>query len=81
LLPDLKADHLAVNSLMPEAEPVAEAAKPVAEEPPVLVEAPPILEGPERRTVVERRVLAEARAHERRAFGRRSTDYPFWGVK
>jgi chromosome partitioning protein len=80
LLPELKADHLAVNSLMPEAEPAAEAAKPVAEEPPVLVEAP-MLEGPERRTGVERRVLAEARAHERRAFGRRSTDYPFWGVK
>ena len=34
-----------------------------------------------RRTGMERRLLAEQRAHERRAFGRRSTDHPFWGAK
>jgi len=81
LLPELKADHLAVNSLMPDPEPPVEAAKPDMEIPPAIVEAPILVEGPERRTGMERRVLAEARAHERRAFGRRSTDHPFWGMK
>ena len=81
LLPEVKADHLAVNSLMPDPEPPVEAAKPEVEIPPASVEVPIMVEGPERRTGMERRLLAEQRAHERRAFGRRSTDLPFWGAK
>jgi chromosome partitioning protein len=81
LLPELKAEHLAVNSLMPEPEPPAESARPDVEIPTAIVEAQILVEGAERRAGVERRVLAEQRAHERRAFGRRSTDHPFWGVK
>jgi chromosome partitioning protein len=81
LLPEVKADHLAVNSLMPDPEPPVEAAKPEVEIPPASVEVPIMVEGPERRTGMERRLLAEQRAHERRAFGRRSTDHPFWGAK
>ena len=82
LLPELKPEHLAVNSLMAEAETVAEA-QPVAEvaDPQAVAGAPVLIEVPERRSGVERRVLVEPRAHERRAFGRRSTDHPFWGVK
>src|SRR5689334_11233716 len=50
LLPEVKADHLAVNSLLPEAEPAADAAKPEVEVPPVVVEGPVLVEGPERRS-------------------------------
>jgi len=81
LLPEVKADHLAVNSLLPEAEAEADAAKPEVQVAPVVVESPVLVEGPERRSGVDRRVVMEARAHERRAFGRRSTDHPFWGAK
>jgi hypothetical protein len=67
---------------MNESETVVEAAPAVVEAPPEpAAEAPVIVETPERRSGLERRVLAEARAHERRSFGRRSTDHQVWGVK
>ena len=81
LLPDLKPEHLAVNSLMSENDGAAEAPPAEEADPQTPAEALTVIEVPERRTGHERRVLAEARAHDRRAFGRRSTDHPVWGVK
>ena len=81
LLPDIKADHLAVKSLLAEAE--AEAPAEIAAHAAEIVSAlaEPLAEGAERRAGLERRVLIEARAHERRVFGRRAADLPIWGIK
>jgi len=81
LLPDIKADHLAVKSLLAEAE--AEAPAEIAAHAAEIVSAlaEPVAEGAERRAGLERRVLIEARAHERRVFGRRAADLPIWGIK
>ena len=85
LLPELKPEHLAVKSLMAETEASAEIVVPVAEIVPVT--APLITdvtvagETGERRASLERRVVLEARAHERRVFGRRASDHAIWGVK
>jgi|KBSMisStandDraft_5_1062788.scaffolds.fasta_scaffold47346_2 chromosome partitioning protein len=74
LLPDIKLNHLSINSLLAPtdenaaAEVAAKAAEIVAE----AAEAPPY-EGQERR-VLERRVVGEVRIPERRAFGRRGSD-------
>jgi chromosome partitioning protein len=82
LLPELKPEHLAVNSLLTVTEAGVETATaPVEIAPAVVAEAPVLVEGPERRSSLERRVLVEPRSHERRAFGRRSNDHPFWGAK
>jgi len=79
ILPHLRPDHLAVNSVLPESEVAAEG---VEEEEPVMVaEPPPVTETPERRPGPERRVPLDARAHERRSFGRRGNDHPAWSVK
>jgi chromosome partitioning protein len=82
LLPELKPEHLAVNSLLTVTEAGVETATALVEiAPAVVAEAPVLVEGPERRSSLERRVLVEPRSHERRAFGRRSNDHPFWGAK
>ena len=64
LLPEVKPDHLAISSLLPE---MTESESDYAQEP------PPIYEGPERR-IGERRLILEPRAHDRRVFGRRAGD-------
>ena len=78
LLPDVRADHLAINALLSSG---VEGAVDIL--PPVL--EPPVYDGPERRLVGERRLILEPRLHERRAFGRRATDLPpagsHWGSK
>jgi chromosome partitioning protein len=80
LLPDIKPDHLAVKSLLAEAE--AEAPVEIAAQAVEIVPEPAMVaEGAERRAGLERRVLMEARAHERRVFGRRAADLPIWGIK
>jgi hypothetical protein len=69
LLPDIRPEHLAINSLLtPENEPG------LVEEnlPPVIVT--PTYEGPDRRSGIERRLVNEPRLFERRSFGRRATD-------
>jgi chromosome partitioning protein len=81
LLPDIKPDHLAVKSLLPETEAAVEIETPVLEIESVPAEPALVAEGAERRSSLERRVLMEARAHERRTFGRRATDLPIWGIK
>jgi chromosome partitioning protein len=73
LLPQIKPSHLAINSLLPDTEPLVE-----------IVEAPPLIsvpayDGPDRRGIIDRRVLTAAHVPERRAFGRRATDQPQWG--
>ncbi len=79
LLPDFKLGHLAINSLLPATEEaVVEAVAELAAPP--MIDAAPIYEGPERRASVERRLILEPRAHERRVFGRRATDL-HWGHK
>lgn len=72
LLPEFKPEHLAINSLLPDAA-----------EPEILYsqEPPPLYTGPERRSGPERRTILEPRANERRVFGRRATDQPEWGAK
>jgi chromosome partitioning protein len=79
ILPHLKPDDLAVNSVLPESEGPAEGAE--EEEPVMVAEPPPVTETPERRPGPERRVPLDARAHERRSFGRRGNDHPAWSVK
>jgi chromosome partitioning protein len=79
ILPHLKPDDLAVNSVLPESEVAAEGAE--EEEPVMVAEPPPVTETPERRPGPERRVPLDARAHERRSFGRRGNDHPAWSVK
>jgi chromosome partitioning protein len=73
LLPDIKPDHLAINSLLaPEPEVEMDSGPPV-------VVPQPVYEGPERRGGGDRRILLPNmlyRGPERRAFGRRSTDAP-----
>jgi chromosome partitioning protein len=84
LSPEARLEHLAVNSLqVAEVEAPVEIEAPVVEivHPDVAAAAAAVHEGPDRRVGLERRVLAEARAHERRVFGRRVTDLPFWGAK
>jgi chromosome partitioning protein len=84
LSPEAKLDHLAVNSLqVAEVEAPVEIAAPVAEvvHPDVAAAAAAVHEGTDRRLGLERRVMAEARTHERRVFGRRAADLPFWGAK
>jgi hypothetical protein len=74
LLPDIKPVHLALNALLaPGLEP------PESMDLPPQISAPGY-EGPERRGL-ERRVLAQPQAVERRAFGRRASDQPQWGWK
>ena len=74
LLPQIKAQHLAINALLsPGAEPAME-----------MIEPPPPIEtrvydGPERRSGGERRLLIEPRGLERRVFGRRAGDVPAHG--
>jgi len=73
LLPEFKLGHLAINSLLPDAvETTSELIMPPES---------PIYEGPERRGVVDRRLILEPRPHERRVFGRRATDQVHWGHK
>jgi chromosome partitioning protein len=84
LSPEARLEHLAVNSLqVAEVEAAVEIEAPLMEivHPDVAAAAAAVHEGPDRRAGLERRVLAEARAHERRVFGRRVTDLPFWGAK
>jgi chromosome partitioning protein len=81
LLPDIKADHLAVKSLLAEAEAAVEIVTPPVEIVAVSDETMLVPEGAERRSGPDRRVLMEARAHERRVFGRRAADLPIWGIK
>jgi chromosome partitioning protein len=71
LLPQIKADHLALSALL------SPGLENFAEPPPEL----PVYEGPERRIGVERRTIIEPRSNERRVFGRRATDQPQWGIK
>ena len=79
LLPEIKPEHLVVNSLLADLDTPVEIVTPTLEI--VSPSAEGVPEGPERRSMLERRVMAEARAHERRVFGRRATDHPIWGVK
>jgi len=79
LLPEIKPEHLVVNSLLADLDTPVEIVTPTLEI--VSPSAEGVPEGPERRSILDRRVLAEARAHERRVFGRRATDQPIWGVK
>jgi chromosome partitioning protein len=78
LLPDIKPEHLAINSLLP-----VGMEGPADNLPPGL--EMPVYDGPERRSPGERRVILEPRANERRVFGRRATDLtpsgPQWGIK
>lgn len=78
LLPDMKPDHLAINSLLTPA--VEEIAAAVMETPPVL-ETPSLYDGPERRLGGDRRLLQGGHFPERRSFGRRATDLPAFGSK
>ncbi len=71
LLPQIKADHLALSALL---SPGPES---FADLPPEL----PVYDGPDRRSGVERRIILEPRSNERRVFGRRATDQPQWGIK
>jgi chromosome partitioning protein len=78
LLPDVRADHLAINALLSSGvEGAVEALPPALEQ--------PVYDGPERRSGIERRVLIEPRLGERRVFGRRATDLSptgsHWGSK
>jgi len=77
LLPDVRADHLAINALLSTGEGVGDVLPPVMEQ--------PAYDGPERRSGIERRVLLEPRLNERRSFGRRATDLSLtgshWGSK
>jgi chromosome partitioning protein len=74
LLPQIKADHLALNALLSQGMEIPDL-------PPEL----PVYEGPERRTGAERRAILEPRSNERRVFGRRATDLTSsgaqWGIK
>jgi chromosome partitioning protein len=76
LLPDIRPDHLAINSLL------AQPPDSDMEMPPLVADAP-AYDGPERRKGADRRILLPNtlyRGPERRAFGRRSTDAPAaWG--
>jgi chromosome partitioning protein len=64
LLPQIRADHLAINSLLPQGLEV-----------PDVIELPPLAyDGIERRAGIERRILIEPRVLERRSFGRRAGD-------
>lgn len=72
LLPQIAPEHLAINSLLPDA---------VEPETVFSQEPPPLYTGPERRSGIERRTILEPRANERRAFGRRAGDQPQWGTK
>lgn len=80
LLPEIKPDHLAINSLL------AQEPEPEVEEFPPVVAPPPAYDGPERRSGVDRRILLPNtlyRGPERRSFGRRATDLApngsYWG--
>jgi chromosome partitioning protein len=74
LLPEIKPVHLAINSLLsPGMEGPADNLPPVPEM--------PLYDGPEQGSGLERRVLLEPRANERRVFGRRAIDQPQWGTK
>ncbi|HWU55934.1 MAG TPA: ParA family protein, partial [Rhizomicrobium sp.] len=66
LLPDIKPEHLAVKSLLGEVEAPVEIITPAVEIEPVPAEPAMVADGAERRSGVERRVLMEVRAHERR---------------
>jgi chromosome partitioning protein len=76
LLPQIKPDHLAINSLL---APAMEEVVAAIEAPPV--PPPPAYDGPDRRAGIERRTLQSVHFPERRAFGRRATDLPVWGTK
>ena len=77
LLPQIKPDHLAINSLLaPSMEEVVAA----IEAPPVL-QPPPVYDGPDRRSGVDRRILQSVHFPERRSFGRRASDLPAFGSK
>jgi chromosome partitioning protein len=72
LLPEVRADHLAIHSLLPDAPDDALLESVLAQEPP-----PFVYDGPERRTA-DRRGEARAVGLERRhSFGRRRTDAVF----
>jgi chromosome partitioning protein len=66
LLPRIKAEHLALNALLPDLESI--------------FEPPPVYDGIERRAS-ERSAVLEPRSNDRRIFGRRATDQPQWGIK
>jgi len=78
LLPEIRPDHLAINSLLAPAEEEVVAA--VMDAPPV-VSSSPAYDGPERRSGVDRRTLQGVHFPERRSFGRRATDLPAYGNK
>ncbi|HEX4176872.1 MAG TPA: hypothetical protein VHY57_00470, partial [Rhizomicrobium sp.] len=78
LLPEVRADHLAINALLaPGLESPADVLP--------LVQDAPAYDGPERRSGTDRRAIIEPRFLERRVFGRRATDLPpagsHWGSK
>jgi MinD-like ATPase involved in chromosome partitioning or flagellar assembly len=83
LLPEIKPVHLAVNSLLAETEAQAPIEIPASEAEIVaaVAESAAVLDGAERRSGMERRVVLEPRAHERRTFGRRAIDHIIWGAK
>jgi chromosome partitioning protein len=78
LLPEIRPDHLSINALLsPGVEGAVDLLPPVLEQ--------PVYDGPERRSGLERRTLLEPRLHERRTFGRRTSDLAStgsnWGSK
>jgi chromosome partitioning protein len=82
LLPELKPEHLAVNSLVVDSPVVEDVATPVVEAESVAAnDVAGAAEAPERRSSLDRRALAESRPHDRRAFGRRATDHVIWSAK
>ena len=78
LLPEVRADHLAINALLSSG---VESPADVLPQ----VQDVPAYDGPERRSGTDRRTIIEPRFLERRVFGRRATDLPpagsHWGSK
>jgi hypothetical protein len=82
LLPALKPEHLAVNSLVVDSPVVEDVAAPVVEVGSVAAnDVAEVAEAPERRSGLDRRALAESRPHDRRAFGRRANEHLIWSAK
>src|SRR5438067_2886128 len=76
LLPQMKPEHLAINSLLSAA--MEESLPPVIE---TVLQVAPVYDGPERRSGLDRRIIGEPRFPERRTFGRRASDLPALGIK
>src|SRR6201992_1481859 len=78
LLPEIRADHLAINALLSSGvEGVVDGLPPVVEQ--------PAYDGADRRSGGDRRLILEPRLNDRRTFGRRATDLSptgsHWGSK